>query len=371
MDASISITVGKGSINHNSRSFIATNVDKDRVQLNHVYANKNIKEAYHDLFDDALEKYNNKQTRSDRIIHNYYEKIRTGKQEKLFHEIIVQVGNKDNMNCLSHNGQIAEKILDQYMKEFTERNPYLYVFSSYLHMDEETPHLHIDFIPFTTNSKRGLETRVSLKQALANQGFKGGSRSETEMQQWINSEKEHLSKIMEIHDIHWEKLNTHNEHLSVLNYKKQKRTEEIEQLENKVYELEKRIDSIKYDEIKVNSYVKTIDSQELWSIPEPKRFTSAQSYKNEIVVPFINKIKSTMFKIVNSYIDLVKEVGNLRGSLFPLRIKIRELEDRNNKLHDENRYYKSLLNKLRKNIGSKLFDELLSKENKKDKKKVR
>ena len=48
-------------------------------------------------------------------------------------------------------------------------------------MDEATPHLHIDFVPFTTSSKRGLDTRVSLKQALAAQGFKGGSRGDTEL----------------------------------------------------------------------------------------------------------------------------------------------------------------------------------------------
>ena len=62
---------------------------------------------YHELFDEALERYNAKQKRSDRKIDNYYEKIRQGKQEKLFHEVIFQIGNKDDMNVRSEEGLLA------------------------------------------------------------------------------------------------------------------------------------------------------------------------------------------------------------------------------------------------------------------------
>jgi len=130
--------------------------------------------VYHEFFDEALARYNAKQTRVDRKIENYYEKIRSSKQEKPFHELILQIGDKENMGAESENGQLARQVLDAYYREFQARNPNLYVFSAHLHMDEATPHLHIDFVPFTTGSKRGLDTRVSLKQALAAQGFKGG-----------------------------------------------------------------------------------------------------------------------------------------------------------------------------------------------------
>jgi len=171
---------GKGSVNHNSRKFHAKNTDPERSCLNVEYCNENIKDVYHELFDEALARYNEKQTRSDRRIDDYYEKICSGKQEKPFHEIILQIGNKDDMGAKTEDGQLAAKILDKYMQDFQQRNPTLRVFSAYLHMDEATPHLHIDFIPYTTGSKRGLETRVSLKKALAELGFKGGTRSETE-----------------------------------------------------------------------------------------------------------------------------------------------------------------------------------------------
>lgn len=180
MERTISFTQGKGSVNHNSRKFHANNTDPERSHLNIEYINENIKDVYHELFDEALARYNEKQTRNDRRIDDYYEKILSSKQEKPFYEIIVQIGDKDNMGAKTEDGQLAAKILDEYIKEFQQRNPTLRVFSAYLHMDEATPHLHIDFIPYVTGSKRGLETRVSLKKALEALGFKGGTRSETE-----------------------------------------------------------------------------------------------------------------------------------------------------------------------------------------------
>lgn len=148
---------GKGSINHNSRKFHTNNTDPEHSHLNIEYLNENIKDVYHELFDEALARYNEKQTRNDRRIDNYFEKLLYSKQEKPFYEIIVQIGDKDNMGARTAEGQLAAKILDEYMKGFQQRNPTLRVFSAYLHMDEATPHLHIDFIPYVTGSRRGLK----------------------------------------------------------------------------------------------------------------------------------------------------------------------------------------------------------------------
>ena len=123
------------------------------------------------------------------------------------------------------------------------------VFSVYLHMDEATPHLHIDFVPYTTGSKRGLETRVSLKKALAELGFKGGTRSETERNQWVAAEKEHLAEIMLKHDIEWEKKGTHEKHLSVLDFEKKERAKEVAELEQTISGSKEELSSILYQQI--------------------------------------------------------------------------------------------------------------------------
>ena len=238
MKRTISFMTGKGSVNHNSRKFHAKNIDSERSYLNVEYCNEDVKDVYHELFDEALVRYNEKQTRSDRKIDDYYDKICFGKQEKPFHEIILQIGDKDNMGATTENGQLAAKVLDEYMRDFQRRNPTLRVFSAYLHMDEATPHLHIDFVPYTTGSKRGLDTRVSLKQALSALGFKGGTRSETELNQWVQHEKKQLAEIMLERGIEWEQKGTHEKHLSVLDFKKKERAKEVAELEAKKESLE-------------------------------------------------------------------------------------------------------------------------------------
>ena len=250
MKRTISAMVGKGTVNHNSRKFHAKNADPERSHLNVEYCNENIKDVYHELFDEALARYNAKQTRKDRRIDNYYEKIDASKQEKTFHEIILQVGNKDDMNATTENGCLAAKVLDEYMRDFPKRNPTLRVFSAYLHMDEATPHLHIDFVPFTTGSKRGLETRVSLKQALAALGFKGGTRSDTEWNQWVASEKRQLAAVMERHGIEWEQKGTHEKHLSVLDFEKKERAREVADLEARKADLQE--ENAAFEEINEN-----------------------------------------------------------------------------------------------------------------------
>ena len=244
MKRTISFMTGKGSVNHNSRKFHAKNTDPERSCLNVEYCNENIKDVYHELFDEALARYNEKQTRSDRRIDDYYEKIRSGKQEKPFHEIILQIGDKDNMGAKTENGQLAAKVLDKYMWDFQRRNPTLRVFSAYLHMDEATPHLHIDFVPYTTGSKRGLDTRVSLKQALSALGFKGGTRRETELNQWVAYEKEQLAAVMLEHGIEWEKKGTHEKHLSVLDFEKKERAKEVAELEQSISDGKERLSDI-------------------------------------------------------------------------------------------------------------------------------
>jgi len=299
----ISAMRGKGSLSHNSRQFIAENVDSSRTPLNVEYRNEDIRAVYHELFDDALARYNEKQTRRDRVIDDYYEKIRTGKQEKLFEELIIQIGNKDDMNASSENGQLARQMLDEYMQSFQQRNPTLRVFSAHLHMDEATPHLHIDFIPFTTGSKRGLETRVSLKKALEALGFTGGTKSHTELNQWIESEKQALASIMARHDIEWEQKGTHEEHLSVLDYKKQERSKEVAALENQIdtlqeqttvaaialSEKQEQLDDIAPILKNTEKFVRKYDDPERL-LPEAGMLESGKAFREKKALPILGKL---------------------------------------------------------------------------------
>lgn len=242
MERTISFMNGEGSIGHNTRSFIAKNVDANRTKDNIILINEDIKQVYHKLFDKALDEYNAKQKRKDRQIKNYYEKIKRSKQEKLFYEVIVQIGNKDDTGVGSYSAEIATQILKDYVELFQFRNPQLYVFGSYIHMDEETPHLHLDFVPWVSGSERGLETRTSLKGALAGRGFASEGKGNTEWQQWSETEKEDIASIMERYGIGWHKKGTHNKHLSVLDYKKQERAKEVAALEAELEDVQVVLD---------------------------------------------------------------------------------------------------------------------------------
>ena len=344
MKRTISAMVGHGSVNHNSRKFHAKNTDPERSHLNVTYCQENIKAVYHELFDEALERYNAKQTRVDRRIENYYEKIRSGKQEKPFHEIILQVGNKDDMSADSDEGRLAATVLDEYMRAFQERNPNLRVFSAHLHMDEATPHLHIDFVPFTTGSKRGLDTRVSLKQALAAQGFKGGTRGDTEWSQWVRSEKEQLSAVMERHGIEWEDKGTHDKHLSVLDYKKEQRAKEIAALETVKAEKESQVESQERRLKELAPAVKDMerlaadfsaDPEEI--LPEAGTLESAKSYREKKAKPLLAKIVKVLRSLFRKYLDLKGKFDRLQGDYDRVREGNARLSDRLMEVKMENK----------------------------------
>ena len=336
--------VGQGSVNHNSRKFNAKNTDPERSHLNITYCQENIKAVFHEMFDEALKRYNDKQTRADRRIENYYEKIRSSKQEKPFHEIILQVGNKDDMSAGSEDGQLAAAVLDEYMRGFQERNPQLRVFSAHLHMDEATPHLHIDFVPFTTGSKRGLDTRVSLKQALAAQGFKGGTRGDTEWSQWVRSEKEQLAAVMERHGIEWEDKGTHDQHLSVLDYKKEQRAKEIAQLDKFKAKKQKEVAGQEQRLKELAPAVKNMerlaaefsaDPEEV--LPEPGPLESAKSYREKKAKPLLAKIVKVLRSLYRAYIDLKGKFDRLQGDYDRVREGNARLSDRLMEVKMENK----------------------------------
>ena len=368
--------MGKGSVAHNSRQFKAANVDPERTSLNRRYCNRNIKKVYEELFGEALEKYNAKQTRSDRKIKNYYEKIRTSKQEKPFTELVMQIGNHEDTNAQSEFGAKAAEILDEYMKGFQERNPHLRVFSAYMHMDESTPHLHIDFVPFTTGSKRGLETRVSLKSALAQQGITGGTKYETEWSVFTRREKEQLAEIMERHGIGWKQLDTHEEHLSVLDYKKKMRTQEVEELSTELEALQESKESVeediadareRYDALTdalgtMKNTVERVETEvskyyvgQEWRTPEPKGLMSAKTYKEKLVDPFVKKLKDVIASFISKFLDLTREYQRVKDQLWRARNDNEKLANRNRALQKES----DELKLIKSELGSEQYEEIL------------
>ena len=314
MKRTISGMIGAGSLAHNRRDFVAENVDPDRVQLNICYKNENLKEVYKELFDNAVERYNVGK-RKDRQIANYYEKIRQGKQEKLFHEVIFQIGNREDMAVGTLEGNLAVKVLDEYVKDFQKRNPTLRVFSCYLHQDEATPHLHIDFVPYVTNWKgKGMDTRVSLKQALKSLGFQGGNKHDTELNQWINHEKEVLAEIAKQHGIEWEQKGTHEEHLDVYNFKKKERKKEVQELEQEKEYLTAENEGLTSQIADARADIKLLEEEKI-QFQKDKEIAEKRAEKAETELKKLEDRREFLQPVMDNVSKEIKEYGMIKTFL--------------------------------------------------------
>ncbi len=251
---SISFTLGKsgdshgGNIDHNNRDFSADNVIEEKSKDNIVYKILDIEDAFHELFDDAVEEYNLKQSRPCRCINNYFEHIKNSKREELFYEAIVQFGNVEDSPCGSERGAMAKQMLDEYMKDFENRNPNLFVFNAVLHLDEASPHIHIDFIPFYTKERsRGLSKGVSMKAALLEQGFVPKDNKINQLVMWETSERNAMENILISHGFVRKDMNAHYDHLSVEDFK-------MCETERSIFEKMKAKFSVRSDELTKDNF---------------------------------------------------------------------------------------------------------------------
>ena len=198
---------GKGSLSHNNREFTAKNIDSSRTPNNVIFVQQDLGETYHQLFDEAVERYNARQKRNDRRIPDYFmhlfnrepsASVITGaNKQKSFYEDLVQIGTKDDTGVGSADAEIAIACLREYMEGFQQRNPNFYVFNAVMHLDEATPHLHIDYIP-VGHFDRGLDTRNAMAKALEEIGYGKGANA---INRWRLAEWEVLHQICLAHGI--------------------------------------------------------------------------------------------------------------------------------------------------------------------------
>ena len=226
----ISMCQEKGSLSHNNREFSAKNIDPSRTADNIVFIQQDLGDAYHQLFDGAVERYNARQKRKDRMIDDYFQHLFNcepsksviigANKQKSFYEDLVQIGTKDDTSVGTPDAEVAKECLYEYMEGFQKRNPNLYVFNAVMHLDEATPHLHIDFVPVAHKEQRGMPLKNSMSGALREQGFSSANRMENEWTAWSESERSVMEQILLKHGLRREDKNVHRPHLSVEDYKR-------------------------------------------------------------------------------------------------------------------------------------------------------
>ena len=352
MGVTISGMTGRGSIRHNNRSFSAANIDRSRTELNVTFCQEDLKQVYHQVFDEALAAYNAKKKKTRDKIPDYYEHIRQGKQEKLFHEVIFQIGNKDDCGCGSLDGDRAAAVLAEFAESFQERNPHLRVFNAVLHMDEATPHIHIDFVPVATEQTRGLQTRVSMKQALKQQGFTSLGRNMTEWRAWMDREKQTLVELAQAHEFEIVSLGGGRKHMDLPEYRAA--AQRLEAVQEQVIAADQELADLEKKKKALGGTVRALKAAEkvqvrLDTIQPEKTLTGAVK---GVTVEQVEQLKAAALRGVQAE-QRAKEVEaenrRLQGMIPSTKEKLREaqaqqrVEQENRRLRVDNEYLQEQL----------------------------
>lgn len=254
-------------MNHNNRVFYKENVVPERTPWNRIYIQESLEQAYEKCFGQALREYNESQKRNDRKKGNYLKEIENSKNhEKTFYENIVQLGDKNNTGVVDENGNMTEEakkavaVLDIYAKTFQERNPNLYLFNCVMHLDEATPHLHIDYIPIAHGYKKGMKTRNSLTKAFQEMGFRAVGRNQNETVAWQQREREYLTEICKEHDIEVEVLGIERENLTLPAYKDAMR--KVDDLEMQAAQMEENNRKLTEQAERLTEQIAKLDEKE-------------------------------------------------------------------------------------------------------------
>lgn len=228
MGKTLSFGKGKGNIRHNNREYETPNVDHDRVQDNVYLVQQTLEEAYQECYGQAIEDYNAKQKRSDRkkTLSEYIDEIKKNQAnrngEKLFYEQVIGIGDMHDTGIVAHpeEAQTAKEILLAYFEEWKERNPNLHVFNAVLHMDEATPHLHVDYIPVGYGYKQGLQARNSLTRAFENMGIDSAkSKDDNATIHWQARERARITEIAKEHGVEIDVLGIKRKDYTIDEYK--------------------------------------------------------------------------------------------------------------------------------------------------------
>lgn len=368
MDLSVSVkkSTRMTNIKHNNRKLNDkdmeknSHIDTNRSAENKYLVQKNLKEFYKEEFGDSLQKYNDKQKRSDRKIDNYYEHVKSGKKTSVQQEMIIQVGDKDDFGLGSINKKVANKVLEEYFKEFEKRNPNLKIYNAVIHNDEASPHLHLNFVPVADGYKRGLEKQVSFDRAIVQQD--PTLDKVRPFQDWRNKEAEIIEKEMVRRGLGRKIVGT-NDYKDVNDFKEKKALEkEIQVLEMKVVERKNELANFtenipdEIENMKMKKEVVTEVTQKMIGKAE----ISEKETENYVVTP---KQHETLLKYGNDgksvskdykrllKTDVVKENLSLREENKDLKVKIEKNDKEKKELKYEQEFLKISVDKSEREVG--------------------
>lgn len=347
----------QSSLSHNNRENIHGNlgIDPSRLEENIYFVQKDIRIVYKDVFQEAVDKYNEKQKRNDRKIKDYYDKIKKDTKTHEQRELVVAVGEgKDDPKYR----EAKKEALKRYAEAFQGRNPNLAVYNMVLHDDEANPHLHINYVP-NFESSRGLTRRVGMDRALQQQGVEGKG---TELiANWRQLETAYIESLAKEQIPNFERANVgSHKYMKVRQYKEY--AEAVSNIENQFMELSKQLPNNKITLKTKKKEIKTEVKPKLIGKPEIIEketgnyvFSPKQLEKVEELITAAVTVKKDYERLQNT--DLVKENKELNRQVDSLYDSLKEsqkinldLKEENRKLHTEISSLKTHIKDLKENI---------------------
>lgn len=363
MSFNVSFSSGRGNINHNEREFSTPNVNRSLSKNNVNLKSQDLKDAYKEVFGESCEINNERQKREDRKLSpdQYLKKIENGHEKKNnpkpFYEVVVQIGNMKDSSILNHPEQAekAKEVLKEYFHEFEKNNPNIHVFNAKIHMDEKTPHMHIDFIPVADGYKTGMPKRNSYSKALEQQGctYEGQNSNRNNSRiVWQDREKDRLVELCRKHGIEakWEKQEISEQHFSVAAYKKLAKIND-----RNVEQIKKQLEKMSYFEFVKRGKDKAIETLaeienakkgQNRAFQEQMKVLTENIKKSETMIMNAEIRKQTINKDIDKRIDqLNKDIDQLNGEIIETN-NLHEVAERKlrevSEIKKENEYWKSL-----------------------------
>lgn len=363
VSVSVTFTNGKGSLTHNNREFSASNVRQEFTKNNVVLKRQDLNEAYEEIFNESCEVNNERQKRADRKLSpdQYLKKIENGQGKKNnpkpFYESIVQIGNMYDTGIINNPEQAekAKEVLKEYFQEFERNNPNIHVFNATIHMDEQTPHMHIDWVPVAGGYKTGMPERNSLEKALEQQGVKADGKTDRQNNNravWQEREANRLIEVCKRHGIE-ASFNRHEKAEETLSINDFKKISKI--AERKANALSKEIEKMSYFEFIRNGKEKVLEALaeienakkgKNRAFQEQMKVLTENIKKSETIIMNAEIRKQTINKDIDKRIDqLNKDIDQLNGEIIETNNlhdaaerKLREVAE----IKKENEYWKSL-----------------------------
>lgn len=331
------------------------------------------KNLYLDLFEDARKKYNEKQTRSDRKIENYFNHISNDNKRDLACEIIIELGDMDFW--AEQNDEFKKKMTEVFKEQILDLEmivPNFKIANATIHYDESSPHLHIVGVPFKDGMKNGMEKQVGKSDVFTKVSLK--NIQDKMRVQCINS----FNRIYHLNYTLKEKEEGRNIDINVANmneYKKFKREQEkykkelkelnnkADELKNKSNEINEIIDNLKPTLVNKNNF--TISSDDVDKIKkyieQTNDTTSNLRDANDINI-ILKKYEDDMREHSNEVRNLKKKIQNrderindLQYDLDEATDTIDELEEKISDLEKLLNYFKELWDKFIKFLQDKFF----------------